>query len=370
MNICIESQILNHPVRSGVMTYTEGLVKSLFANDRENDYALAYYSLRQSSQDVPGPVGRNFRKSVIRVPDREFFGRRFVIDAVALPLFLKKNKIQVFHRPVGYTMPELKDVFKILTVHDLRTLTIGDRKWSQNIGKYRKTLSGLDVCVVVSECTKQDLLKHFQMDERKIKVVHLAADERYRPALPSEVSAAQMKFGLAEPYFLSVGSVPRKNIEGIIRGFAASQSKKDFLLALNCRNDVDNYKKMAEGLGIGQRVVFLKHLSDEDLVTLYTGCHCFLFPSLYEGFGLPILEAMQCGAPVITSDISSCPEVAGDAAILVNPNETAEIGAAIDQFGRNEQLRKEFIKRGFERSKAFSWDQFARKMSSIYSLAK
>jgi len=370
MNVCIEAQVLNHHRRSGVMTYTEGLVNSLFANDRENKYTLAYYSLKQSFKDVPGPSGRNFRRSVVKVPDREFPGRRFVIDAVALPLFLKKNKIRVFHRPVGYTMPVVKDVFKILTVHDLRTLTIGDRKWSQNIGKYRRTLSALDICVVVSECTKQDLLKHFQMDERKIKVVHLAADERYRPASPDEVSAARQKFGLTQPYFLSVGSVPRKNIEGIIRGFAASQSKKDFLLALNCRNDVDNYKKLAEQLGIGQRVVFLKHLSDEDLVTLYSGCHCFLFPSLYEGFGLPILEAMQCGTPVITSDISSCPEVAGDAAILVNPDEVGEIGEAIDQICRNEQLRKELIRKGLERAKLFSWDQFARKMKSVYSLAQ
>src|ERR1039457_1635959 len=171
MNICIESSVLNHDRRSGLMTYTEGLVYGLFENDKQNDYSLAYYSFSRNAMDMPGPSGNNFHKEVLRVPDREFWKRRSLIDKIILPRFFKAKNIRIFHRPSGYTMPSVKNVFKILTIHDLRTLTIGDKFWAQNIADYQRTVNSLDICVVVSECTKQDLLKHFKMDEKRIKVI-------------------------------------------------------------------------------------------------------------------------------------------------------------------------------------------------------
>ncbi len=369
MNICIEAQLLNHPRRSGLMTYTESLVNGMSRIDQENDYALAYYSLKRKPEEMPGPENGNFRKAVVKVPDREFVGRQAVIDQIFLPWFLKKNKVKVFHRPAGYTMPAGNGIFKILTVHDLRTLTIGDRFWTQNIAQYKRTLSQVDICVVISQCTKKDLVEHFQMDEHKIKVIYLGADERFKPAPENQIKQIRSKYQLNEPFLLSVGSVPRKNIEGIIRGFAASTVRDDYLLVLTCNYDIVKYKFLANNLGVGKRIRILDQLGDEEIVALYSGCHCFVFPSLYEGFGLPILEAMQCGAPVITSNGSSCPEVAGDSAILVNPNEVEEITGAIDQICHDEKLRKEFIEKGFRRAKMFSWQNFAQEMKKVYSMA-
>ncbi|MDP2654697.1 MAG: glycosyltransferase family 1 protein [Candidatus Omnitrophota bacterium] len=366
MNVCIESQVLNHPRRSGLMTYTEGLVNGVHRNDRANAYALVYYSLRRSADGMPGPSDGNFRKAVLRVPDRPFWGRQALIDDFLLPAFLKKSKIQVFHRPAGYTMPDVKGVFKILTVHDLRTLTIGDSRWAQNIEKYKRALNALDACAVVSECTKRDLVQHFKIDEKKIRVTYLGADDRFRPAPDRDMADVKARYGLDQPFLLSVGSVPRKNIDGIIRGFAASRSKDQFLLALSCNMDVEKYQSLAQDLGVGPRLRILRNLKDADIVALYSACHCFVFPSLYEGFGLPILEAMQCGAPVITANSSSCPEVAGDAGILVNPAEPAEIAEAIDQVCRDEQLRKRMIEKGFQQAKKFGWDRFANQMKEIY----
>ena len=369
MNICIESSVLNHSRRSGLMTYTEGLVNSLCRNDRENRYTLAYYSLTRGPGQMPGPEDNNFDKSVLKVPDREFAGRQPLIDRLMLPLFLKNKRIQVFHRPAGYTMPACNGIFKILTIHDLRTLTIGDQFWTQNIDNYRKTLNALDVCVVVSECTKKDILNHFQVDEGKIKVVYLGADERFKPAAPEAIEGVRHKYKIDRPFLFSVGSVPRKNIDGIIRGFAGSRIKNDFLLVLSCNFEVESYRRLARELGVEEQLLILSQLADDEVVALYSGATSFVFPSLYEGFGLPILEAMQCGAPVITSNISSCPEVAGDAAILVNPQKTAEISEAMDQMCTNEQLRRNIIQKGFERAKRFSWDNFGREMKKIYSLA-
>jgi len=367
MKICIETQTLNHHQRSGLLTYTEGLVNSLSRVDQDNDYFLVYYSLRRAPAEMPGPDKANFQKHVLRLPDQEFFSDQILKDRVALPYFLKKHRMDVFHRPAGYTLPKINGILKVLTVHDLRTLTMQDDVWAQDIGQYRRSLSEADVCVTVSECTKRDLIEHFQLDENKIRVVPLAADERFFPQAADKVSALKQKIGIQGPYFLSVGSVPRKNLEGIIRGFARADIPDDFSLVMTCRMDLEKYRLLVRELGIEKRVVFLSDLRDDELTALYSGAYCFLFPSLYEGFGLPILEAMQCGVPVITSNISSCPEVAGDAALQVNPRDIDHIALKIKDIARDRQLRAFFIRKGFERAKLFSWDRFAEKMRGIYS---
>ena len=369
MNIAIESHVLNHHRRSGMMTYTEGLVNYIFRNDLQNRYNLLFYSLRRSPQEMPGPSGENVKKFVLRMPDNEFRFRQQIVDHLFLPGFLKRQQIKIFHRVVGYTMPRVKGVFKVLTVHDLRTLTIGDDVWQQNMAHYKKTLSDVDACVVVSECTKKDLLDHFQLNEKKIHVVHLAADQHFRPAKAEDIAAVRQKYQINGPFLLSIGSVPRKNIDGIIRAFAASDYKDKFTLVSSCNIGVEKYRQLAQELGVADRVKILDKLNDTEVIALFTDCHCFVFPSLYEGFGLPILEAMQCGTPVITSNISSCPEVTGDAAILVNPNVVQEIGEAINQICGNEHLRKYLIAKGFQQAKKFNWDTFTQEMMKIYALA-
>jgi glycosyltransferase involved in cell wall biosynthesis len=351
------------------MTYTEGLINSVYQQNGTDEYTLAYYSMKRKAENMPGPTGNGFQKVVLMLPDGDFPLRENLLNTFVLPSFLKKNKIDVFHRPNGYNMPESRKIFKVLTVHDLRTLTIGDKKWSQNIDRYHETLNKLDVCVVVSECTKRDMLEHFHIDEKKIKVVYLAADERFKPADKNQVDALRKKYNLNERYLLSIGSVPRKNIDGIIKGFAGSRAKNDYTLVLSCNQDIEKYTALAKSLNVWEKIRILPQLTDEDMVGMYTGCHCFVFPSLYEGFGLPILEAMQCGAPVITANMSSCPEVAGDAALFADPKNAQEISLAIDQVCSNESLREDLIQRGFKRCKEFNWKHYGIEMKKIYDLA-
>lgn len=369
MKICIEAQTLNHSKRSGLMTYTEGLVNSLCRHDDKNDYSLIYYSLRRGARQMPGPEREGFRKKVLKFPDRDFAGRQLLLDNIALPLFLKKGKYAIFHRANGYTMPHAGGLFKVLTVHDLRTLTIGDRYWGQNIEKYRRTISAVNVCVVVSECTKRDLVEHLKIEEKKIKVIYLGADERFKPSGKEDVAVVKEKYGIREPFLFSVGSVPRKNIDGIIRGYAASKYVRQYQLVLGCNRDLEQYRSLAKDLGVEKRVLFLDMLKDNDIVALYSSCRAFVFPSLYEGFGLPIVEAMQCGAPVLTSNISSCPEVAGDAALIVDPQKTGEIAEGINRLCGDDSLCRAFVQKGFERAKLFSWDKYAKEMQAVYAMA-
>lgn len=369
MNIAIESHVLNHDRRSGLMTYTEGLVNGLYANDMENTYSLIYYSMTREANQMPGPSDRNFSRKVLRVPDQPFWGRQNILDGIMLPAYFLTSKIKVFHRVSGYTMPQVKGVFKVLTVHDLRTLTIGDNVWAQNNDDYRKVLNSLDACVVVSECTKKDLLKHFDISPSKVKVVYLGVDSRFKQLGEEHTQRLRDKYDIRGPFLLSVGSVPRKNIEGIIRSYAQSKAKQDFSLVLSCNLDIEKYRALAKELNVDHRIKILDKLSDEDVVALYSACFCFVFPSLYEGFGLPIVEAMTCGAPVLTANSSSCPEVAGDAAVCVDPNSIKDIAEGIDRICYNTAFRMDLITRGRERAKAFNWSTHAQEIKSIYAQA-
>ncbi len=169
--------------------------------------------------------------------------------------------------------------------------------------------------------------------------------------MDQHVEEMQNRFNLKEPYLFSVGSVPRKNISGIIKAYVLSGCQGKFKLVLACHQDISQYQALAASLGVEDRLVFLPQLNDDDIVALYTGCQAFVFPSLYEGFGLPILEAMQCGAPVITSNMSSCPEVIGGAGITVNPLKTEEIADAIKMMCQDNAFRQSCIHKGFEQAR-------------------
>lgn len=369
MKIAIEAQFLNHHQRSGLMTYTEGLLTSLSRYDHDNQYALLYYSLLKSSRVMPGPQQHNVIKKVLRVPDTSFWGKQKFLDQIALPSYFKKQGTNVFHRIKGYTIPNFKNVYRVLTVHDLRTLTIGDTMWQQNISHYQHTLNSIDMCVVVSQSTKKDVIEHFKISENKIKVIYLGADARFSPASSQEITDIRRKFNLDEPYLFGVGSVPRKNISGIIKAFASSGCHTTFKLVLACHQDIMQYQVLAESLGIKDRVVFLPTLNDADIVGLYSGCQAFVFPSFYEGFGLPILEAMQCGAPVITSNISSCPEVIGNAGIMVDPYKIEEIADAIKTMCHDNAFRATCIERGFKQATLFNWDTYGKEIRRVYERA-
>lgn len=369
MRIIIDAQPLLANKRSGLKTYTEELINNLEKYDEDNQYLLTYQCFRSVSADFYCPDSPRFSRRVMGIPGRLFPGRAGLLFGWSYPRLFKSWKADVFHRPFGSVMPNIKGVYKVLTLHDLRSLEIQDVVWKQNIGQYVRTFKLIDKCVVVSETTRKAVLKYFDFPEEKIEVVPLAVGERFEPKDSSRMEQARTAFRIDRPYFLAFGSVPRKNTDRVIRAFARSRARNDFQLVIVGSYDGERLKEIIEENGVAHQVRLLSQVKDKDLEALYSGCHGLLFPSLYEGFGLPILEAMRCEVPVLTSNQSACVETAGDAAMLVDPKNIDEMTAAIDSLASETPLRLELIQKGRERVKMFSWEKFAHRMKKVYEQA-
>jgi glycosyltransferase involved in cell wall biosynthesis len=224
--------------------------------------------------------------------------------------------------------------------------------------------------ISISHHTKYDMLKHFKIPEDKIKVIHLAANECYKPLKEDEIYKINEKYSLNHPYILYVGGLePKKNIPTLLKAFYKLK-KHDVNHKLVITGEKRwNYKSIFETidkLNLQKEVIFTGYIPDEDLPALYNAADLFVYPSLYEGFGLPPLEAMACGTPVITSNTSSLPEVVGDAGIMVNPYDIDELTNKMYKVLTNEGLTEELSKKGLERAKLFSWKKCAEETLNTY----
>jgi glycosyltransferase involved in cell wall biosynthesis len=223
-----------------------------------------------------------------------------------------------------------------------------------------------------SDFSRQDIINTYNVDPGRISTVPLAASDRYRPIVDdSELARAKQKYGLSGAYVLGVGSIqPRKNLVRLMEGYALLLKKGVDLppLVLAGRKAWLSDETVEANVyqTIKDKVIFTGFVPDEDLPTLYSGATCFVYPSFFEGFGLPPLEAMQCGTPVIAGDRTSLPEVVGDAAILVDPYSVEAIAAALEKVLADPRLRADLRQRGLERAKSFSWDRTARQTLDIF----
>lgn len=372
MNIAIDSRAICSIIRIGVFTYTEKLLYGLQEIDKNNKYYLFFTSLRRKLSQMPGPEAQNFKKAIIRLPDGENPIANLILHKLALPHFLKNRKCDVVHVPVGYYLPSGNHVKKILTVHDLRTLNIEDGYFPQDIRSLYKSVRNADVCVAISEYTKQDLVGKFGINQKKIKVVYLGVDERFKPLDTKEQGLAQIsqKYGINRKYFLSLGGTPRKNIYRLIKAFSQHKYCKTFQLVLSgirtSRPWYGQINELIEELNLVDSIKLIGHIPDDELPLFYKNAECFVFPSLFEGFGIPILEAMKSGIPVITSNVSSLPEIGGKAALYVDPYNENDIAQAMVRIIEDGRLKQDLIKKGLQRASQFSWKKMTKEILKIY----
>jgi len=371
MKIAIDARPINHNFRQGIFNYTERLIYGLARIDKENDFLLLFTSLRKKYHQMPGPIQENFFKKVLPVPDRGFFLRKFFLYQVVLPYFLKKNNCAVYHAPAGYTLPNINGkIKKILTIHDLRSLKITDKTFPQDISSLKKAANDADVCITISECTKKDIVENLRVAPEKIKVIYEGADEIFKPIEHSVIDDIKQKYQINKNYFFSLGQVPRKNIERLIKAFSIFKYKSEFLLVIGGAGNngpwMIKYRDLAKKLNIDESVKFIGYIPYEDLPLLYNGSECFVFPSLYEGFGIPLLEAMSCGRPVITSNVSSLPEIGKDAVLYVDPYNENDIASKMEKLVEDRELRGALIKKGISRAQEFSWMKMAQETLKIY----
>jgi len=367
---------------TGVSVYARNLIENLLKIDRENQNLLKIdrenqYLLFASSLRRKKELHRYIAILLKRYPNvsAKIFPfpptlLSFIWNSLhVLPIENFIGNIDIFFSS-DWTQPPAKRAKLVTIVHDLvpwrypKTLTKKIIATHYNRMKWVK--KEVDAIIVDSQSTQNDLIKIVKIPKRKIYVIYPGIDKR-RFYLQSEekINQIKRKYGLSN-YILAVSTrEPRKNFIRIIEAFkklstqggpASSRKNKNLQLAIAGKYGWGNNSSKLKV----KNSKLLGYVPDEDLAPLYSGAQCFVYPSLYEGFGLPILEAMACGCPVITSNTSSMPEVAGEAAILINPRKTIEITQAIDKIINSKKLAEKLSKKGIEQAKKFSWEKTAR----------
>ena len=360
--------------QSGIERYIEELIVHLGVIDKENKYILFF---NKHAQIPKLPLPDNFRILTSRLPTKNLW-IRILWEHIFLWYEIKKNKIDVFHGP-AFFVPLLKpkNCKYVITVHDItfvkfpETFTLGTRLYYKLL--FPHSLKLADVIITDSESTKNDLIKEYNLYKKNTKVVYLGISPNFLTKLKKEkLDEVKIKYNLPNKYFLFTGVLsPRKNVEKIIEVFSRLKQKEEYkgykLIIVGRRGWLfENIFNKVKQLNLEEEVEFIDYVPEKDLPAIYNLADLFLFPSLYEGFGFPILEAMAQDTPVITSNISSMPEVAGNAAILVDPKNTEEIESAIEKLRKIPNLRESLIKKGSLQVKKFKWQKTAEKTKQIY----
>jgi glycosyltransferase involved in cell wall biosynthesis len=286
--------------------------------------------------------------------------------------FEGSQKLDLLHSPL-FVPPLTYPGKTVMSIQDLTFFLYPEtQKWTGRF--WWRTFAHLgfqkaDRIIAISESTRNDLVRHFQVDKEKVHVVHLFPLAQFKPVANARQVASH--YGLPEKYILFVGTIePRKNLPFLIKAYHLAQTRSGFehvLVIVGKRGWMfDEVLKTIEELGIPHRVKFLEYLLDRDLPAIYTAAQLFVFLSKYEGFGIPPLEAMACGTPVIASNTSSIPEVVGQAGILVPPDDLEQAAEAISHTLQNEDFRQHLVGTGFQRAQLFNKDRFRSETLSVY----
>jgi glycosyltransferase involved in cell wall biosynthesis len=291
---------------------------------------------------------------------------------IILPAKVKSANSDLLHMPANIA-PVLSPCPIILTVHDT-ILPQNPRlfpPWQRNYFLTFGPKSARDAAhiITISESSKRDIIKTFGVSENKVSVISLAVSPRFTPIDQSAVQKIKDKYGLGK-FVLTVGSIePRKNLPLLIKSFSELIKEFPDLSLVHAGPygwQMGTLQTQIKELGLNNSVHFLGRVSLDDLAGLYNAASVFVYPSLYEGFGLPILEAMACGCPVITSNISSMPEIGQGASILINPTDISELTASMINIIQNTNLAQDLIQAGLSRAKHYSWKYCAEETIKIY----
>ncbi len=357
----------------GVGTYINNLVHAL---RRAETPSTSYVLIGNEGQfERLGPLGPNFESQIY---PRRFNSRRSHFD---FPLGLRGLQLNVFHMPHRWVPYFLPGPY-VATLHDINNILFPEEDPSSSPERVRRHMLARGLrraarVIAVSEATKRDAVTHLGLSPDRIEVVHNAIDEQVgRPVTDNERIEVLHRYQIRGPFVLYTGRIqPHKNIPRLIEAFAVAKAELEkrpeyselTLIVIGDQSDAFPAVRHAVMRSrVQQSVRFLGFVPVETLRCFYEAATAFLFPSLYEGFGLPPLEAMAHGTPVITSNLSSMPEAVGDAAVLVNPENVFEIARGLQRVLLDETLREQLRRRGREQVARFSWDQSARRVLAIY----
>ena len=370
MHIAIDA----HSVGTGLAgneTYAANLVEALAEVDQENSYTV-YVTKAEAEARFGGRWGNvEVRRTLPHTP--------LVRIPLTLSAELRRRPVDILH--VQYTAPPLAPCPVVTTIHDLSFEHIPEtfnlRSRVQLRLTVRATARRAAHVIAPSEYTRRDLVETYGLDEGRVSAIPLAVAPGFRPVEDgAELERVKKRYGISGEYVLAVGSIqPRKNLARLVRAYSAlrrgrgrSNLPQLVLVGKQAWLYGDTLTAIEEEK-LGDSVVLTGYVSEGDLPALYTGALLFAYPSFYEGFGLPPLEAMSCGAPVLTGNLTSLPEVVGDAGLTVDPLDTDALAAGLARLIDDDALRADLRERGLQRARRFDWRETARMTLQVYRRA-
>ncbi|MEK7511765.1 MAG: glycosyltransferase family 1 protein [Patescibacteria group bacterium] len=361
MFIGIDASRANKKNRTGVEWYSYHLIEQFKKIDEENRYFLYTNKPLEGALSICPP---NFEEKVLRWP----IPRSWTIGRLSWEMKFGREIPDVLFVP-AHTLPLLNPKKAVVTIHDLGFEHFSEAyHWADKL--YHKLIIQIikrsaTKIIAVSEFTKQDLIKTYKIPPEKISVVMNGYDENQYKLLPDNGNLLKEKYKIDFPYILFVGRLElKKNIPRLVEAFGLfkrqhPEAKQKLVLVGVKGLTFPLVEEQIAKYNLADEIVFPGWVSDEDLPTFYNNADLFAFPSLFEGFGIPVLEAMACGCPVVCSNTTSLPEVAGDAALMFNPENTEEIVGCLEQVLLNSELSASLREKGLERAKQFSWRKCA-----------
>lgn len=375
MKIAVNTRFLLKGKLEGIGIYTQEIFRRVVQLMPEHEF----YFLFDRAFDDEFIFAENVKPIIVSPQARHPFLWYWWFEK-SVPKILKENNIDLFISPDGYASLNT-NVPQIITIHDLafehyktHTPFLVYQYYKYFVPKFCKKAVKI---LAVSEFTRQDIIKNYAIDEHKIEVVYNGFDAHLTSLKggthPVLVEREVPFRGFRGKYFIFIGAVhPRKNVLGLLKAFEhfKSSSTHEHQLVIIGRNAWMNseLEHFYQQMKFKNEVIRIEKIERKNLLLILQNAFAMVYPSFFEGFGIPIVEAMSSGIPVITSNVSSMPEVAGNAAILVNPDDTVEIANAMNEMVMNEKLRNELIRKGKERAQYFDWNTSAKKIAEIINL--
>jgi glycosyltransferase involved in cell wall biosynthesis len=359
----------------GIGRYTRELIYALIKADKENEYHL--FSARQPAVlPVPDPVpaGENIRYHQAPLNERWLY-RLWYRLRLPLPVQLLTGSLDLFHSPDFVLPPVRGGIPTILTVHDLSFVHFPDTFTPALVNYLNKvvpwSVERATHILADSQATKDDLMNIWQVGAEKVTVLYSGVSGRFRPVTDKkQLAAVRQKYGLGSaPFLVSVSTLqPRKNFQMLIRAFkpVADQQPHNLVIAGGKGWLYEEMLAEVEKQGLAGRVKFIGFVADSDLPALYSEASLMVFPSLYEGFGLPLLEAMACGIPVLSSNSSCLPEVVGEAAVQLSPTDQEAWSQMMNGLLADSGRRARMVAAGFLQARKFTWKKAAVQLLGIY----
>lgn len=374
MKIAIEADVLARGAKSGVYYYLRGLFAALLELDAKNTYTFVYFGSSPRAAEAFGLPPERAHLHPVRFP-RKLYNALLRIPLAPPIDALAGLKPDVFIFPAFARWPLRQTKRSVVFVHDTTFIDYPAALKTQHFGWYLRravprSIKGADRVVTLSDSSKRSIIANYGTDPAKITIIHPGINHTvYAPASTAAITAVRQNYGIERDYILYVGTIePRKNIAAIIQAYAALpadlQQRYQLVVAGSKGWKDTDIEALATAID-PRNLIRPGFIDDADMAALYSGARVFVFPSLYEGWGMPVVEAMACGTPVITAHNSSLPEAGGDAALYIDASKPDELRDAVVGVLTDQQQHDRMSAAGLAHAKAFSWKHSAQQLRDV-----